>query len=70
MIKITWDDAGSFQYEGETWNDLEEVKKAYGEANFLQESVGYLVFKNNKDYIIAQSLDTQEDCHNKYANCQ
>jgi hypothetical protein len=65
ILKITWDDHGSFTHdEDKVWHSLEEVKLSYAKANFLQTSVGYKVFENKNDLIIAQSCDEQDGVYN------
>ena len=67
MIKIIWDDAGGFSTE-ETWLNKDDVLEAYGLANFIQVSVGFLVFENKVDVVIAQSIDNDDGATN-YAQC-
>lgn len=69
-VKVVWDDAGSFTQEDTTWHTFDSLLEAYGLANFVQNSVGYLLYENAKDLIITQSLDDRlvEGNVNLYAN--
>lgn len=72
MVKIVWDDAGQFSsYEQDSvWHTVESIIELYQGANFTNISVGFLVYENDKDIVIAQSKaeEKKHDLADKFSN--
>jgi len=67
--KIIWDDAGSFGYEGETWHLISEIEDTYAKSCFINNSYGVVVWENETDLILVQSItDEEKGDQSKYAN--
>lgn len=61
IVKVIW--------EGNKWISSQDVLKVYADANFIQNSYGALIYENDKDIILAQSVDEEDGSQDRYANC-
>lgn len=71
IVKVLWDDCGSFwdgSNEDNTWLDLDTIIDCYKRADFIQESVGYLIYEDDESILLAQSIDSEEGMQDKFAN--
>lgn len=57
LERIVWDDAGEFGDENETWINIEQLIKNYHAAEFVVESVGYVVYEDSDSVIISQNFE-------------
>lgn len=71
LVKVIWDDAGGFCRDDSTWRTAAEIVQDYGDAVFIVTTFGYLVYENDDDIVIAQSMAEQksEDDADQYSNC-
>lgn len=64
LIRVVWDDSGSFDNDEKVWRNADEIVRDFAVGNFFIVTVGYKVWENSEDLLIAQSADFDGDAAN------